>query len=43
MNEPANITRLSDEVLIEIIHRVKDILIELIDHVFSSEIRKLER
>lgn len=43
MNEPANTNRVSDEVLIEIIHGVKDILIKLIDQAFNSEIRRLER
>ena len=43
MNEQSNTNRVSDEVLIEIIHGVKEILIELIDQAFKSEIRKLEQ
>ena len=33
-------TRLSDDVLIEIVHSIKDIIVELIDRAFPREQRK---
>ncbi len=37
MNEQKNNQILSDEIIIEIVHTVKDIIVELIDHAFKRE------
>ncbi len=42
MNEQNNKPRISDEIIIEIVRSVKEVLIELIDQTFQSEIRKIE-
>lgn len=36
-------TALSDEVLIEIVHCIKDIVVRLIDHAFPRTDRQVER
>lgn len=41
MNDKTTNT-LSDEVIIEIVHSIKEIIIELIDHTFQSDIKQIE-
>ena len=42
MNEQNNKSRISDEIMIEIVRSIKEVLIELIDQAFQSEIKKIE-